>query len=446
MTDTTNTETGKELALFPKLNLPSVAGIAEEMNKSFGTMYTRIEQGIAELPTDMSIKANREKVASYAYSISRTKTGLDEAAAGVSSEAKQIVDTVNGERRQLKTTLDTLRDKARAPLDAWEEKEKQRQQATQQAIERHDAECIAAASQNAQWIADTMGDIEAEIYCEEIFGAENVERLEESQRATVVFLSGALANRRRQEAEAEELEQLRREKAEREAAEAARIAEEERKAQEAAEAKRQEEERARIAKEAEEKAEAVKTLNYNRARFSFARAIERAATVQSGYIGDMIEDAGQFEFAPETYPADKLEELRTLKHDTMAKLKAMAIDRMAEEQEAAEKAIAARKAEEKRREIEQAEAQKEAEARAEEDAKRREEAAKEQERQRLAKLAAEKERADQERAADVAHTKKINSEALAALLATVDGLTDRQGKAVIVAIYKEQVPHVSISY
>lgn len=112
MTETT-IET-KELALFPKLNLPTVTGITEQMNKSFGTMYTRIEAGIAALPTDMSIKKNREEVASYAYSISRTKTGLDEAAAGVSGDAKLIVDAVNKERRELKETLDGLRDKARA--------------------------------------------------------------------------------------------------------------------------------------------------------------------------------------------------------------------------------------------------------------------------------------------------------------------------------------------
>lgn len=398
MTDTT--ETGTALALFPKLNLPSVAGIAEEMNKSFGTMYTRIEAGIAELPTDMSIKANREKVASYAYSISRTKTGLDEAAAGVSSEAKEIVDTVNAERRELKKTLDGLRDKARAALDAWEAeeaaKETRRGEMMGKLLDIQQAANFGPSARLRTAIADLLEwKFDADLY-----GEYGVEALENKAMETIEKLRHWAEHFEKAEAEAAELEQLRKEKADREAAEAARKAEEERKEQEAAEAKRQEEERARIAKEAEE------------------RAAREAA--------------------------EKIEAERREKE--------------AAEQRAKEAEERAAKAAEdaKRREIEQAEAQKEAAARAEAQAvenariqeaaaKRREEEAAARERERIALEQAQKEQADRERAADIAHRKKLNGEAVAGLMKAC-GLSEKDAQNIVIAIYKEQVPHVAINY
>lgn len=387
MTDTPETETGTALALFPKLNLPSVAGVAEQMNKSFGTMYTRIEAGIAELPTDMSVAANRDKVRSYAYSISRTKTGLDDAAADVAGEAKTIVDTVNAERRQLKTTLDMLRDKARAPLDAWEAKEKARQDRVAAETQKLGSLPASCALMTADQLREAVNSIDIS-YSGEEYG-EDAHRLIALREETRTKLCDMIEKREAEERERAELEQLRREKAEREAAEAARKAEEERKEREAAEAKRQEEERARIAKEAEE------------------RAAREAA--------------------------EKIEAERREKE--------------AAEQRAKEAEERAAKAAEdaKRREIEAQEQQKEAAARAEEDAKRREAAAKEEERQRIERERLAKERADQERAADEAHRRKINTEIVAAMMKAFD-VNETFAKQLVVAIYKGQVPHVAINY
>ena len=392
MTDTPETETGTALALFPKLNLPSVAGVAEQMNKSFGTMYTRIEAGIAELPTDMSIAANRDKVRSYAYSISRTKTGLDDAAADVAGEAKTIVDTVNAERRQLKSTLDMLRDKARAPLDAWEAKIEAQEKATADKLEDFASELSTCRDQSSVFIADTMGEIAAEIYCEEVFGEAGAEQVEEERRITLQKMADMRTAKIRQEEEAAELEQLRREKAEREAAEAA------------------EREQIRL----KEENERVAKLNAER----IAREKEEAR------------------IAAEKEAAEKIEAERREKE--------------AAEQRAKEAEERAAKAAEdaKRREAEALEAQKEAAARAEEDAKRREAAAKEEERQRIERQQAEQKAAEEARAADIAHRRRINAAAAEAIqLIAEDGLKPEDlAKAIVLAIYKGQVPHVEISY
>jgi len=397
MTKPAETETA--LALFPKLNLPSVTKIAEEMNASFKTMYTRLEADIADLPTDMSVKANREKVASYAYRISRTKTALDEAATGVSGDAKKIVDAVNAERKELKTTLDALRDKARAALNTWEAEEEARLIRVRDLSMRLNNIEIELVGMSSAGLAEFRQEIEAIEISPELHG-EDDSGLVDMMRKALATIEHEKRNAERREAEAAELEQLRREKAEREAAEAARIAEEERKAREAEEA-------ARIQQEKDEAAERVRQQVLK----DFQEAEEKAAR-----------DA-----------AEKIAAEQKAREDA---------ERRAQE---AEEREAKRIEDEKRREADAIEAQKEAAARAEEDAKRREEKAKEDERQRLAKIAAEKERADQERAADIAHRKRLNGEAEAALM-KVCGLSEKDAQAVVIAIYKEQVPHVAISY
>ncbi|MEJ5142827.1 hypothetical protein [Gluconobacter albidus] len=109
------------------------------------------------------------------------------------------------------------------------------------------------------------------------------------------------------------------------------------------------------------------------------------------------------------------------------------------EQEAADRiAKMRREAEENARRVA---AEKEA---AEEQAKRDQEAAIERERQRVADEKAAKEADDKRRAENTAHRGKINREVLAALIAA--GASEDLGKAIIGAILKGAVPHVSIGY
>lgn len=81
---------------------------------------------------------------------------------------------------------------------------------------------------------------------------------------------------------------------------------------------------------------------------------------------------------------------------------------------------------------------------AEEQAKREQEAAIERERQRVADEQAAKEAEDKRRAENTAHRGKINREVLAALMSA--GASEDLGKAIIGAILKGAVPHVSIGY
>lgn len=399
MTDTT-TETGTALALFPKLNLPSVTGITEEMNRSFGTMYTRIEAGIAELPTDMSIAKNRDAVASYAYSISRTKTGLDAAAKDVAGDAKKIVDAVNDERSQLKTTLDKLRDLARAPLDAWQAAETAKAERADRELHQLSCfrvDCVSASSEALQSILGNLKAMDAPT--EAMFGGRADEVLHERQ-GVAEWLERRISEEQKREQEAAELEQLRAEKAARE--EADRIAAEKKAAEEEAASQA---ERDRV--EAEERAEAD--------RIEKERIAQEAKEAAAREAQDKI-DAANREAEEARDREEKAKEARQREREEAEAnriAEAAAAEQAAQERE--------ERAAEKVREEQRAEAQR-------------------IERERLAK-----EQADKERAADLAHRKRLNGEAVSGLMKAC-GLSEKEAQAVVVAIYKEQVPHVSIAY
>ena len=397
MTDTV--DTGTELALFPKLNLPSVTALTEEMNKSFGTMYTRIEEEMRHLPTDMTVKANRERVASFAYSIARTKTGLDKAAAGTVESAKEIVDAVNTERRQLKNTLDILKDKARAPLDAWEEAEAQKKQKSEDAIRGFQSVASDHAGESSLDLAMVLDNLKRWQFKEEHYG-ERIEDVKAAHAIAVERIAEMFEVQARHEAEAAELEQLRREKLEREQKEA-----EERAAIARAEAVAAQAERDRIA--AEQKAEAD--------RIERERIAEEARQAAAREAQEQIEAA-------------KREAAEAAEREQRTKEAAAEAEARAEREREAAAAEAAREATRREQEAAQRERDKIAAEKAQE------------ERERLAK-----ERADQERAADLAHRKKLNGEAVAAIVKACE-LTDEQAKAVVIAIYKGQIPHVSITY
>lgn len=416
MTETTTAESNALVSL--NLNLPAPTVVAEQVNKAFHTIYGKIEEEIAAFVPDVTTEKGRQAIASLAYKIARTKTGLDEAAKNVTADQKQIIDAVNAERSKMREDLDKLKATVRAPLDAWEEERQRQQEETKKAIARHDADCIAANGKPSQWIADTIGEIEHELYCEAAFGAENVERLEESKAATLDLLRGMLADAEKREAEAAELEQLRREKAEREEKERQEREAEEARKREEEEKRRQEEERERIAKEAAEKAEREALQKIEDAKREAAEATRRAEEAEARRI-----QAEKDAEAQRVYEAEQ-EQKRQIEAEER---------RQREAEEA------------KRREEEAA-------AKAEEEARRREEEAARKERERIQQEKAEEERqrlaqekADQERAADLAHRKKVNSAATAAIMKAA-GVSEADAQAIVIAIYKGQVPNVSISY
>lgn len=146
---------------------------------------------------------------------------------------------------------------------------------------------------------------------------------------------------------------------------------------------------------------------------------------------------------------------RKIAEDAAAKAKAEAESKALAEKQAQEKLLLDAKLAQERAEREKAEAERLA-AQAKADAELRAKMASEQaekdrqlaienERKRIEAIAEAEGKAEAEREADKSHKKRINNAILAAILAE-SGITDEQGKAIVIAIASGKVPHVKISY
>lgn len=61
-------------------NLPNPTEVSAQYKAAFGTIYAKIEEEISGATIDLTTKSGRDLVASRAYKIARTKTGLQKAA------------------------------------------------------------------------------------------------------------------------------------------------------------------------------------------------------------------------------------------------------------------------------------------------------------------------------------------------------------------------------
>ncbi len=242
----------------------------------------KIREEAKSLPVDMTVRKNREEVASFAYKVARSKTAVDKVGAALSAKYKAIPKKIDANRRVYKEAFERLQEEVRQPLTEWELAEKERKMAHESKIDwlnNWDDQLEHAPS---EIIKQRMAEVEA------VELGESWQEYEaEAARAKDKALAGLrelLASTEQREAEQAELERLRQEAAEREQKER-----EERIAREAAEKARQEQaealakaqaekelaEQRRIA--AEKQAEADRIAAEQRAERERAEAEKKAA-------------------------------------------------------------------------------------------------------------------------------------------------------------------------
>ena len=195
-----------------------------------------------EVP-DLTTRKGRDRVASLAAQVSRSKTAVEKPGRDYLKRIKELPKAIEAELREFVASMDVLRDEVRQPLTAWEEAEKARVAGHENEIQilRDLAVCV---DMDAAGIESHIKIVEAVAIGEawEEFEAE----AHRVKAASLTTLREALAKRQQYEAEQAELERLRREAAEREQKER-----EERIAREAAErAQREAEQRAQAEREA----------------------------------------------------------------------------------------------------------------------------------------------------------------------------------------------------
>ncbi|MDH2013444.1 hypothetical protein N5J66_05605 [Pseudomonas juntendi] len=334
-----------------------------------------------EVP-DLTTRKGRERIASLAAKVSKSKTAVEKPGRDYLRRLKEMPKVVEAELRDFVTKMDTLRDQTRRPLTEWEAAEDAR-------IDRH--------NDRLNWLktlADDLGELNSLQLKGLIAEAEGMQlgahweefeaEAASAKDKVLTTLRAALQKREQVEAEQAELERLRREAEER--AEQDRI----RAAQEAA----VELERQRVAQEQQAAREAA--ARREQELIDQAAAQEREAENQRLQLKLQAEQAER------------------------ARIQAEA-DRVATEQ--------------------RMEQERQAAARREEDAA---EQARQEERRRADAAAAEILRQQEARERDKAHRASINRAALDAFVS--GGMTEECAKQAITLIAQRKIPNIAISY
>ncbi len=364
---------GTEIVTIDSITTANPASVFRSGGLSHYIEHIR-KEATAEVP-DITTKKGRDRIASLAAQVSRSKTAVEKPGREYLRQIKEMPKMIEAELRDFVRECDSIRDSVRAPLTAWEDAEEVRITKHRDAIDliisyRSSTFSDSIAAKNA--LVEVSAIPASAELCNEFFPVYQSEK-----EKTLANLDGVIAQLEKQEAERAELERLRAEQIERDKAERERrIAEDARLAAEKAAAER----------EAKAKAE--------------AESRERA-------LQEQAERAERARLAAEQAAKDR---------EAKQAAEAVAREKAMKEQAERDKAAAVKAEQERAAAAERARLAAEASQRAE----------------------------DEKRARNAAHKKAVNQEILAALIANV--FDEFTAKAVIVAVAKNQIPHMTINY
>lgn len=226
----------------------------------------QIRQAVNEVP-DLSTKKGRDRVASLAASVSRSKTAIEKPGREYLKRLKEAVRPAEAEIKRFVDACDELRDATRRPLTEWE--------AEQERIKAEEAAKIKADDDRKKFESDheiallmndkhdrEVAEKKAEAERQRVAHEEELKRqaAEQAKREAEQKAAADLAAAKKREedaiaakAQAELLAKQAKERAEQEAKDAAAKAEAEKKAAIEAEQRKAQEEADRIKREAEAK-------------------------------------------------------------------------------------------------------------------------------------------------------------------------------------------------
>lgn len=177
----------------------------------------RVREEVAGEVPDLSTKKGRDRIASLAAKVSRSKSAVEKPGRDYLRRLKEMPKVVETELREFVTAMDALRDQVRAPLNEYEAAEKERKQAHESKIDWLNSWNDQLEHAPSEIIKQRMTEVEA------VELGESWQEYEaEAARAKDKALTGLrelLASTEQREAELAELERLRKEAAEREQAE-----------------------------------------------------------------------------------------------------------------------------------------------------------------------------------------------------------------------------------
>ncbi|MEV3839418.1 hypothetical protein [Aeromonas dhakensis] len=321
---------------------PSTAVALFTEGQGIAELLADIRQKATSLVPDTSTAKGRKEIASIAHAVARTKTYLDGLGKEQTDKFKEIPKRIDANRKQIRDTLDALKDEVRAPLTQFEEAETARVATLQSRLARLNelgtSASIEIAADDLQTMLQEVEQTALDDSWQELQPQASVAKELAAKR-----LGEALAARQKYEAEQAELEQLRQKQAEQDridrerliadqAAEQARLKEEERQrlereaaqhreqeAQRQVQAARQREEQARRDAEAAE-------LARQQAEANTARKAEEAANLAAKQERQRIEQEQARRQQEDERRAADMEHRRTIDNAILMDLMGLGIE------------------------------------------------------------------------------------------------------------------------
>lgn len=272
----------------------------------------QIRQAVNEVP-DLSTKKGRDRVASLAAQVSRSKTAIEKPGREYLKRLKEAVRPAEAEIKRFVDACDELRDATRRPLTEWEA-EQERIKAEEAMNALHAEALVMNEEFDLQRAAQIEADHEMALLMNDKFDREREEQrrqAEQAQRERDERLKQEAAEQARRDAEAkhkaeieaaacrEAEEKARADAAERKRKEDADRAEREKQDAIAEEKRKAQEEADRIKREVEAKEKARLAEEHRKAEEEARRAAdkEHRRTVNRRVIADLIAQGIPEEFA-----------------------------------------------------------------------------------------------------------------------------------------------------
>jgi colicin import membrane protein len=384
---------------------------------------------------DISTEERRKAIASLAYKVAKTKTGLDTARKELVADEKARLKAIDTEGSAIWNRLEALQAEVRKPLTEWERGEETRLEAHEDALRS-----VKTAAETCYALKDRAA-IEARFVEMNTWKERNWQEFNLPATRALELLSinlnESLARVERAELDAEELKTLRAAEAERKAAAARQAIADE---ATAAERRRQEPLQADRAAEAERERQRVEAERHEaeaRARELEAKAErERVEAAEALRLAELKAERERHEAAERERQAEEALKAERARHE---REKAQAEQR---ERDAQEKREREAQAERERHEQELREA--------EVKAHRERVAAIEAERERVAAEAEDTRKIETARAADQQHRDTIAAIAAEAIISLLQGMLDADSEEIarrlVEAIIENEVPHVEVIF
>lgn len=176
-----------------------------------GVYFDHISAQVADEVPDITTKAGRDRVASLAAQVSRSKTAVEKPGREYLKKIKELPREIEKELKTFVDQCDALRDQVRAPLTAWENKQREIQEAHNQAISIIKLSGVAEY-QNSESVKKQLDDLASFDYSK--VREEYHDEYRSAISGSVFQLNRLFTQMEKAEADARELAELRAKQAE----------------------------------------------------------------------------------------------------------------------------------------------------------------------------------------------------------------------------------------